>query len=151
MRPWLNRSGVWLGRDDIALYLLVLANVLVFGWCVARAMPGLVNGAVLFQAGALTPLALSVGERWRLVAYGFLHLNPLHLAANMLYLVVFGRPLIRRVKTLYFVAIYLASIVGDGSKIVAAHPIDRRIIGSAKTSRARRDLREHLVRVSRRT
>jgi hypothetical protein len=31
MRPWLNRSGVWFGRDDIALYLLVLANVLVFG------------------------------------------------------------------------------------------------------------------------
>jgi membrane associated rhomboid family serine protease len=121
MRPWLNRSGVWLERDDIALYLLVLANVLVFGWCVARAMPGLVNGAVLFQAGALAPLALSVGERWRLVAYGFLHLNPLHLGANMLCLVVFGRPLIRRVKTLYFVAIYLASIVAGGIASIYAH------------------------------
>jgi rhomboid protease GluP len=121
MRPLFNGSGTWLGRDDIALYLLVIANVAVFGWCVAGAMPGQLNGRVLLQAGALTPLALSGGERWRLLAYGFLHLNLLHLGANMLCLVVFGGPLIERVKTLYFVAIYLAAIVAGGIASVYAH------------------------------
>jgi membrane associated rhomboid family serine protease len=121
MRPWFNRSGAWLGRDDIAIYLLVIANIVIFGLCVARAMPGPLNAAVLLQAGAIHPSALSKGEIWRLVAHGFLHINPLHLGTNMLCLVVFGGPLIRRVKTLYFLLIYLASVAAGGAASIYAH------------------------------
>ncbi|HEX5999075.1 MAG TPA: rhomboid family intramembrane serine protease [Hyphomicrobiaceae bacterium] len=123
MSPWSNRSvnSTWRGHDEIAIYLLVAVNVAVFTWCVQRAMPGGLSAAVLLQAGALNPAALSAGERWRLVAHGFLHLNLLHLGANMLCLVVFGGPLIRRVRTLYFLIIYLAAIVAGGIASIYAH------------------------------
>jgi len=121
MRPWFSRSGAWLGRDDIAIYLLVAANIAVFGLCVARAMPGALNAAILLQAGAISPSALSQGEMWRLVAHGFLHLNPLHLGTNILCLVVFEGPLIRRVKTLYFLLIYLVSVAAGGIASIYAH------------------------------
>jgi rhomboid protease GluP len=123
MRPLSNRFGAggWLGRDDIAIYLLVIANVAIFAWCAGPAMPGRLNATVLLQAGALYPAALSVGERWRLVAHGFLHLNLLHLATNMFCLVVFGSPLIRRVRTFYFLVIYLVAIVAGGIASIFAH------------------------------
>lgn len=123
MSPWSNRSGSgsWLGREELAIYLLVIVNVAVFAWCTARTAPGALTASVLIQAGALVPWALSGGERWRLLAHGFLHLNLLHLATNMFCLVVFGGPLIRRVKALYFLLVYLAAIVAGGIASVYAH------------------------------
>jgi rhomboid protease GluP len=99
----------------------VLVNVAVFGWCVAQAGPGGLGTAVLLQAGALYPEALSSGERWRLVAHGFLHLNLIHLATNMICLIVFGTPLMRRVRTFRFLLVYLAAIVSGGIASIYAH------------------------------
>jgi rhomboid protease GluP len=121
MSPWSNRSGVgaWRGGTDIALYVLVIANVAIFAWC-AEGGAG-IGSAALQRAGALIPSALSAGERWRLVAYGFLHLHLLHLATNMICIVVFGGPLLRRVGALYFFLIYLAAVVAGGIASIYEH------------------------------
>jgi membrane associated rhomboid family serine protease len=74
--------------------LLIAANVLIFVcggfWTVRSAMP--------------------VG----ILLYGFSHFNLWHLAANMLFLWVFGNPVNRRLGNGYYLACYLGATVAVG-------------------------------------
>src|SRR5262249_18841472 len=65
----------------------------------------------LFRNGAMYSLALQRHEYWRLVAYGFLHLNLFHLATNMLCLALWGAHLERRIGSTYFLLVYAAALV----------------------------------------
>ncbi len=77
-----------IGNAPITLALLAL-NLLAYGAEVLAG--GGDDDAVLFRLGGLWPRAvLDEGEWWRLGAALFLHLNLLHLAMNMLALVVLG-------------------------------------------------------------
>ena len=72
--------------------------------------------------GALYKGAIASGEYWRLLAAGFLHADPIHLALNMICLVSWGGLLERRVGAFNFILIYLVSLVAGSVVTVLAHP-----------------------------
>lgn len=102
-------------------YLLIAVNVAVFGLLALRGGSATPTVQQLWHAGALYTLTLQQGEYWRLLTYGFLHANPMHLFTNMLCLALWGGHLERRVGTTYFLLIYFAALVAGGLVSLAAH------------------------------
>ncbi|MBV8697192.1 MAG: rhomboid family intramembrane serine protease, partial [Bradyrhizobium sp.] len=66
---------------------------------------------LLYRYGAMYAFALPRHEYWRLIAYGFLHSNLVHLLTNMLCLVLWGGQLERRLGWTYFVVVYASALV----------------------------------------
>src|SRR5215813_9967053 len=104
--------------------LLLGVNILVFALCLFQSGGSSFASEMLFRYGAMYSQALDRHEYWRLVAYGFLHANPIHLFGNMLCLVLWGGLLERRVEALYFTVIYLCGLVFGGivSNVTHAGP-----------------------------
>src|SRR5215813_7323538 len=102
--------------------LLLGVNILVFALCLSQSGGSGFSSEMLFRYGAMYLQALDRHEYWRLVAYGFLHANPIHLLANMLCLILWGGLLERRVEALYFTLIYLSGLVFGGIVSNVAHP-----------------------------
>ena len=99
--------------------LIVTANIVAF---IATAHgPIDPPAADLVAAGALTKSALQAGERWRLVAAGFLHASVPHLLTNLISLLAFGPTLERRVGPTAFALVYLLALVGGSVASVATH------------------------------
>lgn len=94
-----------------AVYVLLTANIVVYGLCLNQSAGPAIPVDVLYRDGAMYTLALQRHEYWRLVAYGFLHFNLVHLLSNMLCLVLWGGHLERRVGAAYFLVIYLGALV----------------------------------------
>ena len=94
-----------------AVYVLLTANVIAYGLCLNQSAGPAISPDVLYRAGAMYSLALQRHEYWRLVAYGFLHFNLVHLLGNMLCLVLWGGHLERRVGAAYFLVIYASALV----------------------------------------
>jgi len=104
------------GRDFLevphsAVYLLLTANIVIAGICFSQAGTPAVPNQFLYQYGAMYSSALQRHEYWRLVAYGFLHVNILHLATNMLCLALWGGHLEKRVGALYFLIVYGCALI----------------------------------------
>jgi rhomboid protease GluP len=95
-----------------AVYVLIAANIVIFALIVRQSGGETISGEILFANGAMYAAALERGEYWRLIAYGFLHANLLHLATNMLCLALWGAHLERRVGSFYFIVIYVCAIIG---------------------------------------
>ena len=89
-----------------AVYLLLTVNIVVYGLCLNQSAGPAIPAEVLYRYGAMYSLALQRHEYWRLVTYGFLHFNLVHLASNMLCLVLWGGHLEKRVGPAYFLFIY---------------------------------------------
>ena len=66
---------------------------------------------MLLRNGAMYSFAIKRHEYWRLLAYGFLHANLLHIATNMLCLLFWGGHLEKRIGFLYFAIIYVAALI----------------------------------------
>jgi membrane associated rhomboid family serine protease len=110
MAVYRNRS--WLVEPPhAATFLLMTANVVIFSLCLRASGSADISTAVLFDNGAMYSQALARHEYWRLIAYGFLHTNPLHLITNMLCLVLWGGPLENRIGSFYFLVIYVCAMV----------------------------------------
>lgn len=115
-------AGSFLAAPHLVVALLVLANVAAYLLCLLIGGAPTVPTPLLAAAGALTPAALHPGEQWRIVAAGFLHADPTHLAANLLSLLVVGPFLERRLGATAFALVYAASLAGAGITSVLAHP-----------------------------
>ena len=63
------------------------------------------------------PVAVTAGEWWRPLTASFLHIGPLHLALNMLAVLVFGSELERQLGRWRFLALYLLSALGGAAAI----------------------------------
>jgi membrane associated rhomboid family serine protease/uncharacterized membrane protein (UPF0136 family) len=94
-----------------AVYVLLTANIVAFGLCLNQATGQAIPIDVLYRDGAMYTSALQRHEYWRLVAYGFLHFNLVHLLGNMLCLVLWGGHLERRVGAAYFLVIYACALI----------------------------------------
>ena len=101
-----NASGFALPHG--AVYLLMTANIIIYGLCFHRSGSVTIPGPLLFQYGAMYQAALVSHEYWRLVANGFLHVDLVHLTTNMICLALWGGPLEKRVGAANFLIIYIA-------------------------------------------
>jgi membrane associated rhomboid family serine protease len=104
-----NRS--FFASPHAAVFLLLTANVLVYGLCLAQTGLIAIPADVLLRDGAMYSFAIGRHEYWRLIAYGFLHANLLHLTLNMVCLALWGGHLERRVGAFYFIVIYVCALV----------------------------------------
>jgi membrane associated rhomboid family serine protease len=106
------RNRRWMvERPHAATFLLMTANVITFGLCLRVSSSAAISPEVLFANGAMYSQAIERHEYWRLVAHAFLHADPLHLASNMLCLVLWGGALERRIGSFYFLVIYLCAMI----------------------------------------
>jgi membrane associated rhomboid family serine protease len=101
---------------------LIAANVAMF---VLTAVSAAVAGAppmdnyrspIFFQLSQV-PLLVDLGDWWRLLTAAFLHIGPVHLALNMLALLMFGSELERQLGRSRFLALYLVSALGGSVAI----------------------------------
>ena len=114
-----NRSSF--ASPHAAVYLLLTANVLVYGLCLAQTGTVDIPTDVLLRDGAMYSFAIGRHEYWRLIAYGFLHANLLHLTLNMICLALWGGHLERRVGAFYFIVIYVCALVAGAVVSNATH------------------------------
>jgi membrane associated rhomboid family serine protease len=63
------------------------------------------------------PVDVMAGEWWRPLTAAFLHIGPLHLALNMLAVLVFGSELERQLGSWRFLTLYLLSALGGAAAI----------------------------------
>ncbi|MCP3381591.1 MULTISPECIES: rhomboid family intramembrane serine protease [unclassified Bradyrhizobium] len=94
-----------------AVYALMTVTVLASGFCLIQAGGPAAPAELLYRYGGMYAGAIARHEYWRLIAYGFLHVNFVHLTMNMLCLVLWGGHLERRVGPAYFLVIYLCAMV----------------------------------------
>ena len=73
--------------------------------------------STIFDALAQRPVSVSAGEWWRPLTAAFLHYGPIHLALNMLAVLVFGSELERQLGRWRFLALYLLSALGGAASI----------------------------------
>jgi membrane associated rhomboid family serine protease len=95
----------------VAVFLLMAANIAVYLLCFKESGSQAISNDVLLRNGAMYSFAIKRHEYWRLIAYGFLHANLLHIATNMFCLMYWGSFLERRIGLVYFVLIYTAALV----------------------------------------
>jgi membrane associated rhomboid family serine protease len=101
---------------------LIAANVAMF--LVTAVSAALVGNSPLdnylspvFDQLDQRPVLVELGEWWRLLTAAFLHIGPVHLALNMLALLVFGSELERQLGRWRFLALYLLSALGGATAI----------------------------------
>jgi membrane associated rhomboid family serine protease len=71
----------------------------------------------LFQRLAQVPVYVDAGDWWRPFTAAFLHYGVLHLALNMISLLVFGSELERLLGRARYLTVYLVSVVGGAAAI----------------------------------
>lgn len=104
-------------RTAYATQVLVAMNVAMF---VLETMAGgSENEAVLMKLGALSASAVAAGDWWRLLAAMSLHYGWLHLAMNMLGLLLLGPFVETSLGRVKFVAVYLFSGLASMAFVVA--------------------------------
>jgi membrane associated rhomboid family serine protease len=103
------------------VYLLIAANVLIYGLCLAQTGMVAIPPDILLRDGAMYSSAIGRHEYWRLFSYGFLHANLFHLTANMICLALWGGHLERRVGAFYFIVIYVCALVAGALVSNATH------------------------------
>lgn len=97
--------------------VLIALNVAV---AVATAVSAVVVGvdplrsfaSPLQDAFAVSPAAVDAGQWWRVVTSAFTHAGPIHLALNMLALLLFGSELERQLGRARYLTVYLVAALG---------------------------------------
>ncbi|GAA3860381.1 rhomboid family intramembrane serine protease [Saccharothrix violaceirubra] len=111
---------------------LIAVNVLLF------AGSALLAGSVArndlsepYQQLDLLPVAVMLGEWWRLLTSGFLHLGVTHLALNMLSLYILGRDLEPAFGRVRFLALYLTSLLGGSVAVYLFGKLNVPVVGAS--------------------
>jgi membrane associated rhomboid family serine protease len=106
---------------------LIVANVLVYLYAGIQSVHGINDPGVshLFQQWQLVPLYVhDDSDYYQLLTAAFLHVNLLHLASNMLALVVIGPPLESQLGHWRYGAVYvLAALGGSAAVYVFGNPL----------------------------
>jgi len=97
-----------------ATVVLIAINVVVYLIEVAKGGGGLgeLSPSIIYEMGGLFGPAVSqLGDWWRIVTNGFVHVSILHIAFNMYLLFILGRLLEPSIGTARFVFLYFASLL----------------------------------------
>lgn len=113
--------GRFFAQPTFFTCLLVALNIAIFGALWIHFGQEKQTPAGLFPLGGVYGEDLARSEYWRLIAYGFLHANLLHLLGNMLCLLLWGGHLERRVGPAYFLFIYGIAVIAGGVASTWAH------------------------------
>jgi len=100
---------------------ILAANVALFMICAHEAASPAIPSDTLYAFGAITSSTLARHDYWRLLAAGFLHVDPVHLIMNMISLVILGPHLERRLGESYFALIYLAALLAGATASILLH------------------------------
>jgi len=111
-----TRSLQSIAVEPIATYVLIALNVAVFVG--ARSSVQAQSDLILFGP------AVADGDYWRLITSGFLHVELMHIALNMLSLFWLGRMIEPALGHVRFVAIYLVSLLGGSLGVMILSPGD---------------------------
>ena len=106
-------------------------NLIAYGLCYAQSGAGEIGDDVLLRYGAINIGAIERHEYWRMIAYGFLHASPVHLAANMFLLILWGGHLEKRLGALYFAFVYVSGLAAGAVVSKFTSPNSYLLIGSA--------------------
>jgi membrane associated rhomboid family serine protease len=106
-------------------------NLIIYGLCFVQSGAGEIGDDVLLRYGAMSIGAIERHEYWRMIAYGFLHASPVHLAANMFLLVLWGGHLEKRLGALYFAFVYVSGLAAGAVISKLTSPGSYLLIGSA--------------------
>lgn len=98
-----QRIRSWFAQPAPVTMTIVAVTVLVG---LLQLLPGDVSGSLLYWVG------YSLSEPWRHVTYALVHASPLHLAFNMLVLVMVGPSIEQRIGRLPFLAAYVVTAIG---------------------------------------
>ena len=99
---------------------IIAANLAVYAATAAQARSLLGNNAsALFEATALFPPAVAVGDEWwRLLTSAFQHFGPMHLLLNMYMLWILGLGIERSIGHARFLGLYLLSALGGSVAVM---------------------------------
>ena len=111
-----TRSLQSMAVEPIATYVMIALNVAVFVG--ARSSVQAQSDLILFGP------AVADGDYWRLLTSGFLHVELMHIALNMLSLFWLGRMIEPALGHVRFVAIYLVSLLGGALGVMILSPND---------------------------
>ena len=111
-----TRSLQSMAVEPIATYVMIALNVAVFVG--ARSSVQAQSDLILFGP------AVADGDYWRLITSGFLHVELMHIALNMLSLFWLGRMIEPALGHVRFVAIYLVSLLGGSLGVMILSPGD---------------------------
>lgn len=117
----MNRHTSFFDAPHAATFTLIGLNILVFGILLIGNDPMRISSATLFFGGALYSETIPNKEYWRFFAYAFLHINVIHLAMNMICMLMWAGILERRVGVTNFLTIYFAAAVGGGLASIYGH------------------------------
>lgn len=112
-------------------WLIILANTAVFAFCANAAGTTTIPADMLLRIGAMYAGAIERHEYWRLVAYGFLHADLLHLTSNMICLVLWGGLLEKRIGGFYFALVYAVALAGGAIVANFAHTGPYLVVGAS--------------------
>jgi membrane associated rhomboid family serine protease len=118
----------------IATKTLLGAIIVAFGVEVLFGGPGSLlqpSSQVLFDLGAMQPIAIAGGQFWRLFTAMFLHAGILHLALNGYFFWLFGRQVELHFGTVWMVVIYIVSGFLASVASYAFGPIDSLGVGAS--------------------
>ena len=118
-RPVRTVTGARQQDKPVVTFGLIAINVLIFLITGLQARSGVdLSGSSLFQNGVLVPGQVAVGEWWRLLSSGFLHLSVIHVGLNMLSLYFLGVGLERMLGCWRFLAVYLLAMLGGSAAVM---------------------------------
>ena len=123
----------------VVVPILIALNVAVFVWTVIEAGDLLNNfTSELYQQWVLVPGYVQLGQWWRVLTSGFLHVadsrfmpGPLHLLVNMLALWVLGRDVEALLGRSRFLAVYLVSLLGGAAAVMLFYEPNQAVAGAS--------------------
>jgi membrane associated rhomboid family serine protease len=98
----------------VAVSLILIANVICYCVGAYLAHSLIIPSDILIRSGAMYPSAIANNEYWRLISYGFVHSDPIHLFVDIFCLALWGGHLEKRIGSTYFIVIYISSTVAGG-------------------------------------
>jgi len=110
----LRGSGSFFEIPHAVVFVLITLNIAAYALCLNQSGTIVISNEVLFRGGAMYSSAIERREYWRLVTYGFLHVDILHLATNMICLALWGGHLEKRIGSFNFMLVYVCALVAGG-------------------------------------